>query len=178
MVDAAHQGDIGGNGRLHLEAQVIQQFAVVIAECFFVQADVCVVTDAFKEAEAQPGLHPQPGADTYNSLREALGLKIGIGSALVVFPTALLLGDVAEQIRLQFERQGTGAPDPSLQTDAQYGFRSHVPVKQEGVAESGVNHLTAPSGDRPGMGMPVGNRRQQRWACQRLGCRRGGCNGL
>ena len=103
VVDAAHQGDIGGNGCFHLEAQVIQQLAVVIAECLFVQADVRVVADAFKETEAQPGLNPQPGADADNTLSEALGWKIGIGGVLVVFTTALLLGDVAEQIRLKFQ---------------------------------------------------------------------------
>ena len=166
VVNAPDDGHVGGDRRLQLDAQIVEQLAVVLPERFFVEADLGVVADAFQHTEAQPGLKPQPGANSHDALPERLGGKIGVGSALVVFTATLLLGDVAEQIRFQLHSQRSGAPDASLKADAQHGLRSHVTFEQKGVAEGGIDHLTAPGGDRPGLGMPVGHRRQQGGAGQ------------
>ena len=53
------------------------------------------------------------------------------------------------------------------------------PLQAERSAGIAVHHLTAPGGDRPGVGMPLRNRWQQRCAGLGLGCRqRGGRWGL
>ena len=171
VVDATHQGNLRGDCCFQLDAQVIEQLAVVLPERLFIKADLRVVADALQHAEAQPRLKPQAGPDAHNPFSEGLRRQIGIGCALVVFPTALLLGDVAEEIRLQLQGQWASAPDPSLQANAQYGLRTHLSVEQKGVAEGGIDHLAAPGGHRPRLWMPIGDCRQQWWAHQRFSVR-------
>ena len=138
---------------------------VILPEGFFVQAVVGVVADALHHAEAQPRLHPNPSSDAEDTFAEALGGKVGIGLVLVERTSWLLLGDVTEQVCFQFQGQGTGPHDALLQADAEHGFRPHVAVEQEGVAEGGINHLSTPGRHGPWLGMPVRNRRQQGRTC-------------
>ena len=171
VMDAADEGDVIGDGSFHLEAEVVEKLGIVLPECFFVEADAAVVTHAFHDTDIQPGLKPDPCPDAEDPFTEALGRKLRVGLGLVEFTASLLLGDVAEQVGLHLNGQGTRAEDPFLETHPQHGLRSHATVEHEGVPEGGVDHLPAPCRHGPGMGLPVWTRREHRWAghgCQLL----------
>ena len=92
----------------------------------------------------------------------------GIGDALVEGATLLLVGLVAKEIGFQLEGHGPCAPDALLHADAQQVFGTQATFSDKGVTEIRVDHLSTPDGDSPGMGVPVGNRRQFRWTCHAL----------
>ena len=68
VVNPANERQVGGHRCLHLEAEIVQQLGVVLAECFLVKADVGVVADAFNDAEAQPRLNPDTRSDSKANL--------------------------------------------------------------------------------------------------------------
>ena len=138
---------------------------VILPEGFFIQAVLGVVTDALHHAEAQPRLHPNPSSDAEDAFPEALGGKIGIGLLLVERPSGLLRRDMTEQVCFQFQGQRASPHNALLQADAEQGFRPHVAIEQEGVAEGGINHLSTPGRHGPWPGMPVRNWWQQRRTC-------------
>ena len=105
-------------------------------------------------------MHPQPGTDPQDPLAETLGWQIGVGLVLIELAARLLFGEMAEQISFELQGQRTSAENPLLQADAQDRFRTHGPVEEERVTERGIDHLTAPGCDGPGLRMPVRNGRQ------------------
>ena len=174
VMDASHQRPFRRHQGLHLEAQVVEEGGVVLAVGLLVVAHRCVQAHALHKAQAEPGLHPQPQPQATGDFTEGLRRRVGEGHRLVEFAARLGIGVVAHQVGIKFQGQRSGFDQSLVEAHPQQVFRAQAPVEQEGVAEVGIDHLPSPERGRPGMGMPVRDRRQRWRAGHSLGRRRQG----
>ena len=153
---------------LQLKSQVVEELGVAAAVGALVVALDGRVTDAFDQKDVEPGAHPDPQAHPQGSLAKGLCGGLGVGHRLVKAAAGLGGGGVGQQVGVELEGKGTAIDQAAVEPQAGEVFGSPASLEIEGFAEIGIDHLTAPGGHGPVVGMPIGHRRQHRRAAHRL----------
>ena len=164
VVHPAHQRPLGRHQGLDFKAQVVEKLAVVLAEGFFVVAGRAQPAHPLDKPQAQPGLHPEAHPQAGGEFAEGLARGIGVLDALVEFAARLLQGAMAQQVAVPFQGHGAGIDQALVKAEAQFVFGPQPPLELERLAEVGIDALAAPEGHGQGVGVPVGDWRQQQRA--------------
>ena len=151
MVNPAHHRPLRRERPFHLEGEVVEQLGAVLAGGALEVAQAGVEAHPLHKAQAEPGLQPGPQTDASGDFSEALG-----GDAGAVFGGRL----VPQQVEIELEGEGPGLEQAPLQACAQQVVLAQGPLEDEGFAEAGVGGLAGPGRGRPGVGVPVRDRRQ------------------
>ena len=174
VVNATHNRPLRRHQALHLEGEVIEEGGVALPFRPLPVAGLAEEAHPFLKEDVEPGSQPQTRTDAQGDLPEGLGRGFGIGHRLVVRAPRLPSRLVAQQIGIQLNGERPAIDQAALHPHPHQVFRPGVAIEEEGVPEVGRGHLTRPTGEGPGVGLPLGDRRQHGRAAEGLRWRQGG----
>jgi hypothetical protein len=173
VMDPAHHRPLRCDQGLQLEGEVVEEAGRFLPIGALVGAQVGEQADPFLKAEIQPGTQPHPQHQTCREFAEVLGIGAEIGhlagaEGTGVTAAALGPGPVVEPVDIQIEGKGARLQQAALHPQAGQVFRPEHPLKDERLAEIGMETLATPGGEGPGVGMPLRRRGHLLGAADRL----------